>query len=122
MTKYGTRALLAGLLGPQTHSECVILIAFHGNNGYKNASECRVIRTLFFTNTHNFTIIIKKLRKKSELPKTDGCKESSGRQTKWPCNKTMILIDEDRLQSLNGWTREDPFFRIAVNTDVEGTA
>ena len=29
-----------------THSEYVILIAFHCNKGYKNASQCYVIRTL----------------------------------------------------------------------------
>jgi hypothetical protein len=27
----------------------------------------------------------------------------------------MILTDEDRLQSLNGWARKDPFFRIAAS-------
>jgi hypothetical protein len=30
----------------------------------------------------------------------------------------MILIDEDRLQSLNGWARRDPFFRIAASRKV----
>jgi hypothetical protein len=29
-----------------THSEYVIHIAFHGNNGYANAPQCYVIRTL----------------------------------------------------------------------------
>jgi hypothetical protein len=40
---------------------------------------------------------------------------------KWRCNKTIILIDEDRLRSLNGWARKDPFFRIAMSrTAVSG--
>jgi hypothetical protein len=29
-----------------THSECVILLLFHGNNGYANAPQCYVIRKL----------------------------------------------------------------------------
>lgn len=30
----------------------------------------------------------------------------------------MILIDEDRLQSLNGWAKKDPFFRTAASRKV----
>jgi hypothetical protein len=29
-----------------THSEYIVLIVFHGNNGYANASLCYVIRSL----------------------------------------------------------------------------
>jgi len=29
-----------------THSECVILLLFHGNNGYAKVSNCNVIRML----------------------------------------------------------------------------
>jgi hypothetical protein len=46
----------------------------------------------------------------------NGCSQSSRADAKWRCNKTMMLIDEDRLQSLNGWARKETFFRIAVSS------
>ena len=38
-----------------THSEYIILIAFHGNNGYANEPQCNVIRILsvFLVNAGN---------------------------------------------------------------------
>ena len=39
--KYGACAFRAGYLGLQTpHSACVILFAFHSNNGLANAAQC----------------------------------------------------------------------------------
>jgi hypothetical protein len=45
--QYGAFALNAGQLGLQTHTENIqYLLLFHGKNGYANAHQCYVIRTV----------------------------------------------------------------------------